>query len=405
MHNTKLILTSMLALVIATPAIAAVGDATFTENQTNQPSCQIDILGVDENTANAEATWSPNAYTCLMGTYLPAGNSWTTDSSPFANDPGYAQYVNYSTKPLACQPCPANSYCPGNMGGTQWTYNATTAQGATACTGNYTLSDLGSGAAGQCYRACGTAEKTAGHIKSDGTMTGRVYQNGMNTCEPSNQNQCDVGYHYVAGQSPVLPETATNADGYQYVSHVGSDGATSNSDNDLTAGEWKVSWTSGNGTKGTLKGIASCNATAANDDTETSTATMTNGVNGQYCWCHATSWTPSGGSEMTLVSSSWVFRGDIGDGIDCARLCANDCGGRVGYDSAFRGALFGVVGASPAHCDANTITLNWGGYGANNDQSQQTTCTYGGTIDTPTTAPTKRGHTFTGWHFVAPSGN
>lgn len=67
----------------------------------------------------------------------------------------------------------------------------------------------------------------------------------------------------------------------------------------------------------------------------------------------------------------------------------------IGYSSS----------AGASQCDANTITVNWGGYGTNNEQSQQTTCTYGGTITTPTTAPTKRGHTFMGWRFVAPSGN
>ena len=47
-------------------------------------------------------------------------------------------------------------------------------------------------------------------------------------------------------------------------------------------------------------------------------------------------------------------------------------------------------------CDANTITVNWdnGAGGAT-----QNTCTYGGDLTTPTTAPTKRGHVFTGWTF------
>ena len=53
MHNTKIFLTSILTLVIATPAIAAVGDTNFTTNQTNTSSCDIGVLGVDENTANA----------------------------------------------------------------------------------------------------------------------------------------------------------------------------------------------------------------------------------------------------------------------------------------------------------------------------------------------------------------
>jgi len=53
-------------------------------------------------------------------------------------------------------------------------------------------------------------------------------------------------------------------------------------------------------------------------------------------------------------------------------------------------------GAYNASCTPNTITINWddgnGGYTSN-------TCTYGGSITTPTDAPTKRGHIFTGWVF------
>ena len=50
-------------------------------------------------------------------------------------------------------------------------------------------------------------------------------------------------------------------------------------------------------------------------------------------------------------------------------------------------------------CDANTITIDWSGYGAGNNQTQSTQCTYGGSITTPIEAPTRRGHVFVGWTF------
>ena len=50
-------------------------------------------------------------------------------------------------------------------------------------------------------------------------------------------------------------------------------------------------------------------------------------------------------------------------------------------------------------CTPNTITIDWSGYGAGNNQTQSTQCTYGGSITTPTEAPTKRGHVFVGWTF------
>ena len=58
----------------------------------------------------------------------------------------------------------------------------------------------------------------------------------------------------------------------------------------------------------------------------------------------------------------------------------------TGYSSA----------AGASSCTPNTINIQWddgnGGYTAG-------TCSYGGSITTPTTAPTKRGHVFTGWTF------
>lgn len=60
-----------------------------------------------------------------------------------------------------------------------------------------------------------------------------------------------------------------------------------------------------------------------------------------------------------------------------------------------------TVGNTPAHCNANTITINWGGA---DGVFQTGSCTYDGAISTPSTAPTKRGHTFTGWTFTNPDG-
>ena len=63
----------------------------------------------------------------------------------------------------------------------------------------------------------------------------------------------------------------------------------------------------------------------------------------------------------------------------------------VGYSSS----------AGASQCSANTITINWDG--ADGTVFESTSCTYGGTISTPTNAPTKRGHTFIGWRIVDPN--
>ena len=82
-----------------------------------------------------------------------------------------------------------------------------------------------------------------------------------------------------------------------------------------------------------------------------------------------------------------------GDGVDtCAPADSNSCDGGYHYVAATENSL--------AQCGANEITINWDN---GNGGADTTTCTYGGTITTPTTAPTKRGHTFIGWRFVVPS--
>ena len=63
--------------------------------------------------------------TCSLGQYLPAAG-------------------------LECVTCPANSYC---VGGTQLDYDANNAQGITACGGTTPLSQVGSDDAGDCYTA------------------------------------------------------------------------------------------------------------------------------------------------------------------------------------------------------------------------------------------------------------
>ena len=59
-----------------------------------------------------------------------------------------------------------------------------------------------------------------------------------------------------------------------------------------------------------------------------------------------------------------------------------------------------VLSAGASSCAPNTINITWEdaapeSVAANNAGS----CTYGGTINTPAVAPSKRGYIFTGWSF------
>ncbi|MBR5904513.1 MAG: hypothetical protein IKZ49_03200, partial [Alphaproteobacteria bacterium] len=84
----------------------------------------------------------------------------------------------------------------------------------------------------------------------------------------------------------------------------------------------------------------------------------------------------------------------------CASNLRNDGPG----DLAFRAAVFGSLGASPAMCEANTITINWtDASSADISANNAGVATYGEDVRTPVKATTKPGQRFKGWRFVAPT--
>ena len=116
----------------------------------------------------------------------------------------------------------------------------------------------------------------------------------------------------------------------------------------LTTGTWALEFTNG----GVARGIASCNniksniwdtALAAlvedndvetfgtllwgtcNTDTFKPGDTFDNSVDGQYCWCKMTSYTPNNSDACNISSSAWIFLGDYDDPSECAYQCAGDC--------------------------------------------------------------------------------
>jgi len=385
----------LFALLFAIPAAA---DNVFMDNTTSESNmCIIGITG--QTTSNpaavARATYSPITYHCAAGTYLPAGNDWTSDT----------QYDN------GCATCPAGSYCIGG----DYTYNETTAQGATLCSAMYsgTTSAAGATSVNACYWANVSCPTISGATACDPhaatctyssqTTSGNFYpETATYTGSCAMDFTCATGYTKSTTQNtPTLPNQ--NGNSIEYHSH--NNNRVSSNGSSMVAGSWSVTWTSGT-TTGTMGGIASCNNVPGNTDNYAYTTPSTLPANsnlaststtGRYCWCKPTTWTPSGGSATNL-SAAWVFNYDNGGAGSCASRCADRCASNVRNNSGIRSALFSLIGAS-AQCIANTITIDWSGYGAGNNQTQQTQCTYGGSITTPTDAPTKRGHVFVGWTF------
>lgn len=135
---------------------------------------------------------------------------------------------------------------------------------------------------------------------------------------------------------------------------------------------------------GNVTGIATCNSTTGSWTVAYPQYDFAQGTTGQHCWCKMTSPT----------NSAWVYRYDHGSATTCTAYCANNCSAHVRSIAAFRGAVFG---SADDHCIANTININW--KNATGDTHASNTCTYGGELSTPATAPTKRGYIFTGWAF------
>ncbi len=416
--NKKIILTSFIALGFACPAMAEPShtdefpsnglmqeDYTYTNsaNETN-------MAGVSGHNATvyANALYSNASYAVVAGEYLPA------DAEVVAT-------------------CTAGSFCPG---GQSYGYNATTAQGITACStvgdNSFTLSAAGASANTDCYKACNIANMGQGGSIADiphaASLTGNdYYGNGTDTCEPAT---CVTGWHVKDGLNVATEIGTTAGVNSAYVNNSGTFGET---DANFSSGNNGAAYyglsTSNHNTwaveydgKGIVVGQGRCSTrgvttpwyetydestdsyTVPSDNIVSSLTDETGQTGAQYCYCNVTGYKASSSSALQSLSSSWVFRSVYGDASDCASDCAYDCADNMRDTSssslAFRGALLGSVGALPASCEVNTINISWDGataaaVSANNAAS----VTYGGDIRTPKSAIHVKGKVFDGWEF------
>ncbi|MCQ2562043.1 MAG: hypothetical protein MJ158_00245 [Alphaproteobacteria bacterium] len=362
--NSKLLLTSILSIIVASSAYAEnfPSDGSMQENKTYEDSATYDNTGVYSGTAQAQANYTPNTYTVASGEYLLSNT-------------------------IAGTICPANSYCPGG----DYVFNETLSQGITSCPATYGLSATGSSSVDECYRTCSYSDVL--HSSSTGTFSGEFYSNSINKCEPVNDASCALGYHYKAGSSLNVDSNAVTST-YRYKSNSGT-GDNSANTTGLANGEWD-----GTFSYGTLKGKALCSSTSG---TYAETGTPNESGTGQYCWCKIDGFTPSGGS-LGNVSGAWVFNYDLGDSAVCDGYCAVYCARPLGYYDGFRASMINSVQAGLAICEANVITITWDGAEASDIAANNAgTTTYDGDIRTPVKAREKFGHTFTGWTFIKPT--
>ena len=378
----KMFLTSLFATMVAMPAFA--DNNSYTNNQTYENSCTVDVLGESSGTAPATAHWSTNQYFMSSGYYLPAGNSWTSDDQYTPCLPGQIQ--GSAGCPRTGAVCPAGSYCDGGYS----LYNATTDRGINACPSGFPLSDTRSDNPGQCYRVC-----TTNDVAHSTAVKGRVYTtewgDAANLCGPANSNSCVSGYHYTGildlDLSPSINGTTLADTG---ISVLWDDIIMSAI---TTAPNWSVTW--GNIT---LNGVSLYDRYEPDPYGDVPVEDFDSGASGPSgdgCYCRLTSWTGPNSTGGNLNSTHWIFRDYDTDPLECTRWCVKS----FMSDAYFRSRVLKTTPGLIPECEANTITVNWGDGDDNPNNNPTTQCVYDGDLVTPTTAPTKRGYTFTGWTF------
>ena len=313
-------------------------------------------------------------YVCEPGTYLPANT-------------------------MVCQPCTANSYCPG---GTFFYKNVN--QGINACPTTYPYSAASAIDSKQCYKTgsavCATINPRTG-VTNANKESGATYANTNATCKEYNGSvagcildsigacavtalNCSTGYamntpgalsnyvlqsilgiynqniKYLAGDSSASGSSSGN-----------NQGATTG----MTPGDWEIKWS--DNTK--INGNATCaiNASSSYD-----------------CSCNLAGYSLLGGSNVTVTPAHITPVQNTFDTQEgCLRYCAQTCVTNITDSSSFRKDLFGILGAVQ-YCDATTITLNW--YNQNN-LVESNSCTYDGAVAFPSGTFTRTGFHSAGW--------
>lgn len=386
----KLFLTSMLVLGV----IPAFAEPSHTQN-----TFPVDGLMQEDYTYVGQANstnMGESVYTDGATVYANAEYEWILLNAA----PG--EYLPQGATSVAS--CTAGNFCLG-MSGIH--YDNTQDQGLTACSTlddhTYTWSAVGASAETDCYKPCTTANVS----HSSAVIGNDYYGAGADTCEAT---ACVNGYHV---EQPDLNLTtligvSEAGTGSGYLSNDGEHSSNADTYEISHNGEFVVDY----GNKGKIHGYAQCSTRSVTNpwyshsnifESDHFTETLPDST-GQYCYCRLDGYTPNGGTLQSL-STPWVFSNTfpLSQPGSCERNCADICAFDLRTMSdylAFRAAVFGSLGASPATCEANTINIVWNhATQPDIDANNAGMCVYDGDIRTPAAAETITGKTFTGWRF------
>lgn len=377
--NNKLILTSLLAMAVVSPAVGVSFTGTMETNKTYENAATKTNMGVDTGTVTAEAY-----YTIYPGYYLPA-NSYT---------------------PAVC---PAGSYCEG----LEQTTKSTTANGLTSCqsTNTYTQSDQGADAVYDCYASC-PAPTNADHLASNGSFSGKLYYGDLKNCTPS---ACAAGYTmldinasttflnnsseryiYVDSTTGV---TSTAAFSNKYGGSYDSSEAVMDAIGFISGDTWAVDFDGGLLYGGSKKVDSSAAGPVS------AVEAMSASTNGQ-CYCWLTGYKPSGSANRRVVRSLAVPGPamDGGSGLCpevCARLLATNVSGMTDKQVAAKTVLLERATNDQKCIEAPyTITYSCGtGTGNPGTQNVEYNTNY---TSRPGFSCGKTGYTFNNWGVSAP---
>ncbi|MDW2958400.1 MAG: hypothetical protein R8M37_01145 [Alphaproteobacteria bacterium] len=357
--SKKLILSSFVALALASPAMAEPANTsdTFPSDGYMQPDYTYlnaavqSNLGVYEGNVTATAEYADVIYSVNPGWYLPAAG----------------------TEPAQCL---ANNYCSG---ATNLLYSETENQAINTCPIGYNSAEAGSDSIVDCYKECDIVENAVSMMEGGKDY----YATGPDDCKIES---CKPGYSIVG----------RGITGDHILSRVGGRAGTGTTPSDDT---WSVDYGRENGM---LVGDARCSV-----QTSMNTGQLLDDIkltSGQSCYCNITEFKSSDGSFNNEVVSKWMFVGAAGANDMCAKECGSMCAdvmskmdGRTEY---LRSALIKQISYVAERCDPNTITITWenadpADVSANNAGSVE----YGGDIRTPVKATEVPGKTFRGWIF------
>ena len=354
--NKYLLLVSVMAVSVAIPALAAPNNTslTFPDDEYMQPDytyvgqANHTNMGIYSGSVDATPEYEAILYNIAAGQYLAAGGTSGTQ-------------------------CPENSFCPGL---TNATYDADNPQGITACStldnGAYPNSAAGANADTKCYRACTTVDVA----HSTGVTGNNYYGAGADTCAATG---CVAGYSKVDGTGVDLNTLIgeVEADGAAAINNYGDDMNSNASDYGLTSSD-KNTFVVDYGNKGVIRGHGRCSTRTGTfpwgietynvipGNTVDTLADETGAAGAINCYCQLDTYTPSGGSAVS-VSTPWVFMyDDYGDYEECADICIEDCGWGLADNSyaplAFRADMFNRVESSFATCEQNFYNIAAGQY-------------------------------------------